>query len=293
MGVATFILQNYLRTQSIRLQREDWKQNAQLLGDEMFTIMSNIQLLPAEQTATDDNGNPITPPDTIDLPDLTFPPGPNGTDPIVNPTDPPPVDGQDFDPNDTDDPDAGGTGSQLTWVRSTHPGKLTSENSGGFFQCDLYFNGLSQPPDNRTVQITDPDLGDDVESGTWVTVFFIAQYKVNTPVTEGGQQLPSTLEVVSIEHLFNAPGPSAGGKIGVVTTPITGGTAASPGVGEVLTKKLVNDVWVNADTASTVYSTVAGEVAVDKDVQLKRVSGKLFIDVEDCGGEDTGGSGTG
>lgn len=285
-----FALDKFLYQQSIRLQREDWKQNAQLLGDEMFTILSSIQVAGPTIVVVDENGNPIDVPDVteipgIDIPPFDFPDNPqNPTQPVDPPVTEDAVDGEDGG-------DYGGPTSsrQTFWHRSSHPGKLTSDNSGSIFTCNLYVNGLNQAPKSITVTITDSTLAADVENGTWVTVFMIAQYEATSEVVDG-QRLPSTLALLSLEYLFNAPGISQGGRIGVVTEEISAGSAGEPGSGTVLLKKYDEGSWVDDETAE-VFSTVSSEVKVDKDVQMKRVSGELFVDVEDCGEAEEGVTG--
>lgn len=278
-----FSINQYLRQQSIRLQREDWKQNAQLLGDEMYAIMSNIQLLPEDQADTDDNGNPIPSITPINLPDLGTPTG-GDTDYANNPENPQPPDPPVTDPVDPNNPGGDSTTSRQFYFRSSHPGKITGSSLGsGLFPCDLYVNGLLETPRPVTAQLTDASSEGDVEEDSWVTIFLIAKYEA-TSAQVNDQTLPETVTATRVEYLFNAPVVS-GGKIGVVTTRITGGTAASPGEGKVLLKKLENNAWVTGEE-ETVYSTVSGTVETNKDVQMKRVSGRLFVDVEDCGGED-------
>jgi len=282
-----FQINEYLRQQSIRLQREDWKQNAQLLGDEIYTIMSNIQLLPAPQTATDDNGNPINVPDPIPLPPIISDPGgnapgPGGTDPIVDPTNPPQVDPPVVTPpGGGGGGDGGNTQTQTVWVRSTHPGKITSGSSGGSsFSCDLYYNGLNESPSSRTATVTDPASASAVYEGLWVTIFFIAKYEVTTVASS-----PGSLRLISQEHLFNAP--SGGGAWGT-SHGITGkGEGDTPGTGSVTLQKLSGDSWTGGDSVN-VESTVTEDTPSGRIVQVKRVSGKWFLDVEDCGDDEDG-----
>jgi len=278
-----FALDRFLYEQSIRLQREDWKSNAQLLGDEMYTILSNIRVQGPSIVVVDENGNPTDIPDITEMPGIDIPAFdfPEDPDPPV-PIDPPVV--EDRDPDGSGGP-PNTEQKQTFWHRSAHPGKLTSDGEDSQFSCDLYINGLTQPPKAITATITDPTLASDAENGTWVTVFMIAQY-VASSQTVDGSRLPTELEVVSEpEYSFNAPGDSQGGRIGVVTQAISGGSASSPGSGQVMLKKKVEGNWVD-DVTATVYSTVESEVDIDKDIQMKRVSGDLFVDVEDCGGEE-------
>jgi hypothetical protein len=278
-------IERFLLQQAIRLRRDDWGADAQLLAEEMFSIFSNIRAQAESFPEIDQNGNPVVNievpkiPGDLDIPTLDIAANPTNP-PQINP---PVVDDGNNDPANSDP--TGDSNTQITqkfWHRSTHPGKLTSGNAGSIFQCDVYQNGLNQATLPVQATITDPTLAGDVESGTWVTLFLIAQYEATSQIVSGGA-LPPKLVPLSVEWLFNAPGQAQGGKTGVVSTPIEGGTADSPGQGKVILRDKVDGNWVTGEEV-TVYSTVSGTVARDKDVQMKRVAGDLFVDVEDCGG---------
>ena len=280
-----FALDQFLYTQAIRLLRQDWGKNAQLLGDEFFTILSSIQVAGVAQPETDENGNPTTLPDPFVIPGIpVYDYDINPQDPTI-PTDP----FERPDPDDPDFPDSPGN-SKKFWHRASHIGKVTGDgpNDAGEFTVELYINGLTQEfiTSRRTVEatITDIDKVGDVEKDMWINVQMVAQYEARKVETDSAK-VAAKPELIHEEYFFNAPG-GGGGKIGVVTTEISGGTASEPGTGEVRTKKLVNDAWVDASETSTVYSTVTGKVKAGKDVQMKLVAGKLFVDVEDCGAQD-------
>jgi len=281
-----FALDQFLYTQAIRLLRQDWGKNAQLLGDEFFTILSSIQVAGVVQPDTDENGNPTTLPDPFVIPgvdDFDF--DNNPVNPAI-PIDPPDIPDSDDPTSDPEPP------SKKFWHRASHIGKVTEVGVvGEKVKVDLYINGLTTEfiKDIKSIEatLTDDTKRGDIEVDMWVNVQMVARYEA-TKVQTDSAKVAAKVELIHLEYFFNAPG-GGGGKIGVVKALITGGTAAEPGVGTVTPKKLVDDAWVD-DEEVTVYSTVSGKVAIGKNVQLKRVSGKLFIDVEDCGGEDEEGA---
>ena len=286
-----FALDQFLYTQAIRLLRQDWGKNAQLLGDEFFTILSSIQVAGVAQPETDENGNPTTLPDPFvipGIPDYDFDIDPQN--PTI-PTDP-------FERPNSEDPDGVDPPSSTKkyWHRASHIGKVTGDgpNDAGEFTVELYINGLTGEfiTSRRTVEatITDIDKVDDVEKDMWINVQMVAQYEARKVETDSAK-VAAKPELIHLEYFFNAPG-GGGGRWGTVETEITGiskdgGTLGSGTV--TLKKPTVDGSGWEADIVDDVYSTVTGKVTKGKIIQMKRISGKLFVDVEDCGSEEDEG----
>lgn len=263
-----FNLGRYLFRSAIRLRRTTW-QNAPILGDEIYTILAGIKdfetgpftiIIGDEEEEFPSVDDLNIPPFDLDVPEN----GANEEEPL--------------DPEAED----GGGGTTTSFAhRSIFPATVDSHAGGVNYSVTLYPDGLAGPTKTVTAAVTDSSKAGEVELGIWVYVYRYVRYVV----TQTGS---TEIRPEDEEYLFIAPESGGGGKVAVVTATIGPRAGNTAGVGQATLKPFDVESGSFSDGDSVqVYNMVKSSIDVGAFIQVKKIDGAWFIDVEDCTAEET------
>lgn len=202
----------WLRDQAGRLIRTKWGQNADMLAEELFAMMTGDEPIVLD--------SPVTIVNNTDGPALTLRDFGGGNDgifqiqhavppapliPNLPPLDFPPWDGDGVgqititniyndgsgeywtgdrgDPPDTTPGTGTPTGGAGPGGPSTFPGKVTAGGPGDTYTVDVYEGGLSSAPTSRTVKQLSIDSAETIPADTWAMVSKNgSEYTMQVPV---------------------------------------------------------------------------------------------------------------
>jgi hypothetical protein len=272
-------INEHLWRESIRARRKDWSTTSEF-ADEVYLILSSIpQINTGPLTIEGPDGNPIEFPSVDDLNfppwDLDFP-----EDGIT----PPELE------QDPDDPTQSSTVTEQ-WHRTIFPGKVISQSgTSENYNIDIYPEGRFGAARSIVARLTDPELAGSIDPNVWLYVYRAIKYVIREETFGSFKQ--TTVDTSVQEYTFNAP-PQAGGRVARVSATISAREGLTPGSGSAVLYQIDSEsgsLTTSSEADVTVYNMVTSEVTAgaDKFIQVKKIGGLWWIDVEDCSSlEDT------
>ena len=166
----------WMRRQAARLLRTKWGNNAQGLAEEIFAMMNSEEEIIIDSPVTiigpETGRTPLTIFSPLDSTGTQVPPIATGTSGGIAPF-VPPIPGVDpFTP--PEDPQDGG--GEPDFQPLTTVGRVTGKQSGDLYNCDLWLEPLTEPPeDNVTVKMLNLSPDAVLPNGIYVPVVNLTQ----------------------------------------------------------------------------------------------------------------------
>jgi hypothetical protein len=298
-------LDKYLRDAAIRFVRTKWTV-PWMLGEELYTVLRGIALGPV--TLNFGTGDPFD-----------YPEFPEWRPPDWDPDWPedPVVETEEIDegyektetlywhraiyPGQIVERTQGANYNIRLWPN----GFLTGTGDGSIWTSNIVLPGEPRAPINeiRECLLTDESLAGTISANIWVYVFRVIRYRVTKETWTGENPRTQTqIDILEEQYLFNAPA-EGGAKVARVIQTITARKGTTPGQGRAVLYKYQGPVpdlatgetsspslvpltdSENEETEVDVFNMVSSEITADSDdlfIQVKRIDGAWFIDVEDC-----------
>jgi hypothetical protein len=284
---------DWLREQAIRMRRTKWP-NAVMLADELWLMLRGLDSGEADSaTIRTTIGDDIQ----IDGEDINIPPFDPVFPDIVFPD----------EPSVDEDPDTGETTvvqDQYVIERTVVPGQVTGGGSP-LFPMTIYPMGNltssaasstafspANEPASLSVQVRQLDGGTpDVSDWAMVTVIREMLYTTTTTYNAQGGITNRNIDVsvVQSDYSVQPGGGGAGGAIAVVVDEISSRDGTTAGTGTATIHSFDGTSWTplvdelgEELEPQTIYNSVSASIASGKVIQVKKIGGFWFIDVEDC-----------